>query len=353
MHQHILFPPRLPPGGTIGIITPSTPANVLFREKYLHGVRVLRSLGVRVVEGTLTHSCRTQGYRAASPQERAAEFMELIVDPDVACIISCIGGWNSSSMIPYLDFDDIRRHPKIFCGYSDVTSLHLSILARAGVSTFYGPAVMPTFGEWPTIHPYSVQSFLDAVQRHTSGSRRLLPPDYWSNHFRDAKGEEWKTVPREYQQNVGWRALRPGTVTAPIIVANLNTLCTAAGTDYFPDLTGKILIIEDAAAPLAEEERALRQLELMGVFGQIAGLIVGKPEFYNQQAAPFGLDELLLEIIGQREYPVVTEFDCSHTVPMLTLAQMAILMVKSGEGYDVQITLEQPMISHSEKTTHF
>ncbi|MCC7437154.1 MAG: LD-carboxypeptidase [Armatimonadetes bacterium] len=336
----------LPPGGTIGVITPSTPANVLYREKYLHGVSVLRSLGFSVVEGMLTSSCRTQGYRAGTPEKRAAEFMELILNPDVACIISCIGGWNSSSMIPYLDFDVIRSNPKIFCGYSDVTSLHLAILARAGVSTFYGPAVMPTFGEWPTIQPYSLESWLDAVQRHTSGSRLLLPPDHWSNHFRDAKGkEEWKTVPREYQRNAGWRALRPGTITAPIIVANLNTLCTAAGTDYFPDLTGKILITEDAAAPLAGEERALRQLELMGVFDQIAGLIVGKPEFYNQQNAPFGLDELLLEIIGQREYPVVTEFDCSHTVPMLTLAQMAMLTVESGEGYDVRITLEQPMIS--------
>lgn len=344
MNQQLLRPPALYPGGTIGIITPSTPANVLYREKYQHGVSVLESLGFRVIEGSLTKSCRTQGYRAGTPKERAIEFMEFILNPEVACVISCIGGWNSSSLIPYLDFDDIRRNPKIFCGYSDITSLHLAILAYAGVSTFYGPAVMPTFGEWPTIHPYSLGSLLDAVQYHTSGSRLLMPPAHWSNHFRDAKGEEWKTIPREYQRNFGWRALRPGAVTAPAIVANLNTLCAAAGTDYFPDLAGKILIIEDAAAPLAAEERALRQLELMGVFDQIVGLIVGKPEFYNQQDAPFGLDELLLEIIGQRNYPVVTEFDCSHTVPMLTLAQMAMLTVESGEGYDVQITIEEPMI---------
>lgn len=81
-----------------------------------------------------------KGIRAIAP----VQFMKIIRDKSVSALISTIGGANSSSMIPYLDFDEIRAHPKVICGYSDVTSLHLSILAYSGLSTFYGPAVMPS-----------------------------------------------------------------------------------------------------------------------------------------------------------------------------------------------------------------
>src|SRR5688500_2991046 len=133
----IIKPPALRVGDTIGVVTPSTPANVLFREKHLHGIKVLESMGFKVKEGKLTATVTSQGFRSGTPEERAAEFMDLIHDDEVKCIISTIGGLNSSSMIPYLNFDEIRKHPKIFCGYSDITSLHLSILHYAGVSTFY------------------------------------------------------------------------------------------------------------------------------------------------------------------------------------------------------------------------
>jgi len=333
------------PGETVGICTPSTPANVLYREKYLHGISQIEALGFRTLEGSLTASCRTQGYRAGTPQERAAEFMELILNPEVRCIITTIGGNNSSSMIPYLDFDAVRANPKIVCGYSDITSLHLALLAYSGLSTFYGPAVMPSFGEWPEMLPETRDSFLDAVARHRHGSRPLTPPAQWSNYFRDARTDAWKTEPRRYEPNRGWRALNPGTVSAPIVVANLNTLCTAAGTSYFPDLDGVILLIEDAVAPIMIEERSLRHLDLLGVFDRIAGLIVGKPEFFRAENAPFGYDDLILEIVGRRDYPIVTEFDCSHTCPMLTIAQMTPVTLSATEGYDVTVMVDGPMVA--------
>ncbi len=276
MHRSLIRPRPLPEGGTIGVFTPSTPANVMFREKYQHGLGVLRSLGYRVVEGSLTARGVSQGYRSGTPEERAAEFMELVLDDSVHCLMSAIGGMNSSSMIPYLDFDLIRAHPKIICGYSDVTSLHLAVLAYSGLSTFYGPAVMPSFGEWPTVLPYMLDSFLDAAARHTEGGRVVEPPGQWSNHFRDAVGDAWRTEPREFRTNEGWRALRPGAVTAPIVGGNLDTLLIAAGTDYFPELEGTILMIEDVSGDLAAAERALRHLELMGAFDRIVGLVVSK-----------------------------------------------------------------------------
>ena len=86
---------------------------------------------------------------------------------------------------------------------------------------------------------------------------------------------------------------------------------------------GRILIVEDWNGSLGFEERAFRQLERMEVFDVIVGLVVGKPERFDQRDAPFTLDDLVLEIVGpKRSFPIITSFDCGHTHPMLTIAEM-------------------------------
>ena len=341
----LISPSALKPGATIGIFTPSSPANVKYREKYLHGITVLEKMGFKVIEGSLTASQKLQGYRSGTPKERAAEFMELIRNPIVTCMISTIGGANSSSMIPFLDFDEIRRFPKIICGYSDVTSLHLSILAYAGLKTFYGPAIMPSFGEWPDMLAETKESFLNAVQIHRSGSRTFQPPTRWSYHLRSASTDAWKIEPRKYEENLGWRVLNPGTVSAPIVVANLNTLMTSAGTSYFPKIQGNILLIEEMNAPFSEEERHLRHLERLGAFDEISGLIISKPEVYDKESAPFEYDDLILEIVGtKRKYPIVSNFDCGHTNPMVTIAEMASVSLDAKHDYDTEFKVLEPMV---------
>jgi muramoyltetrapeptide carboxypeptidase LdcA involved in peptidoglycan recycling len=262
--------------------------------------------------------------------------MDLILDPNVHALMSTIGGYNSSSMIPYLDFDAIRESRKPICGYSDVTSLHVSILTAAGLRTFYGPSVMCWFGDWPSGIPESNQWFLDAVMNHTSGPRPIAQPKFWSNHARRWETGEWKTIAREWQPNSGWDVLNPGEARAPILAFNLNTLLCLAGTKYWPDFTGKILMLEDMEAPQSRSERSFRQLSLMGVFDQISGLILGKPEFYMPQDAPFSYSELLMEVVGPRSYPIVAEFDCGHTVPMLTIPQLAPVSLVARQNQPVE-----------------
>jgi muramoyltetrapeptide carboxypeptidase LdcA involved in peptidoglycan recycling len=95
-------PAALRPGDTIGICTPSFPAHVAFRAKYLHGVAELTRLGFRVIEGSLTACATSQGARSGTPEERAAEINELFSNREVRAIITTIGGSNSSSLVPYL-----------------------------------------------------------------------------------------------------------------------------------------------------------------------------------------------------------------------------------------------------------
>jgi muramoyltetrapeptide carboxypeptidase len=339
MRHPILFPPPLEPGDIIGIFTPSYPAHMQFRDKYLHGREQLESMGFRTVEGWLTASGRHEGYRSGPPRERAAEFMELIENPDVKCLISTIGGLNTASMIPFLDYDRIRANPKVICGYSDLTSLHLALLAYSGLASFYGPAVTPSFGEWPSVLPVTRDAFLDAVQRHRSGMRQLTPPARWSAHRRDPRTNEWRSRERDFLPNSGWKGLSAGRVIAPVLVANLDTLTTAAGTEHFPVLDGMILVLEEMSALLSYEERCFRHLDLLGTFDRIAGLIVSKPERYDQEDASFEYDDLIHEIVGERQYPIVSGFDCGHTHPMLTIAQGSAMELRVDADAVVSISV--------------
>jgi len=340
----ILKPPAIPEGGTIGVFTPSFPANVRFRDKYEHGKSVLRSLGFHVVEGSLTANCTDEGYRSGRPESRAAEFMELIMDDNVDALVATIGGYNSASMIPFLDFEEIRRHPKVICGYSDVTSLHLSILAFSGLASFYGPAVVPSFGEWPTVIDETVESFKMSTMENNGYPLTLRRPVSWSNHWRDAVTNAWKDADRDYQSNFGWRTLRAGRAEGLAIVANLNTLCTATGTPYFPNLSEKILLLEEMDTSMSRIERNLRHLQLLGAFDNLVGLVFSKSESFNTEQAPFSLDQLVLEIVGQHaNFPIILDFDCGHTHPMLTLAQMSHLQIDASEEI-ARFTITESMV---------
>lgn len=337
--MEILKPKALKLGSTIGIFTPSSPSYNANPSLFENGLETLKGLGFKIKLGKLTAQRKSEGYRSADAQSRAEEFMELIEDPEVDGLISTIGGNNSSSLIPYLDFEKIRRTRKVICGFSDITSLHLAILKYAGLRTIYGPSVMCWFGDWPNGIHDSSEWFLDAVMRHQSGSRIIQAPIKWSNHARRWDNDDWKTVPREWKQNEGWKVLRPGAATAPILAANLNTLVSAAGTDYWPYLKGKILLIEDMYAPMSRTERHLTQLKLMGVFDQISGLIIGKPEVFEQEGAPMTYDELFLEIIGSRPFPIVSNFDCSHCVPMISIPQLSNVELIADEKLKVSFQL--------------
>lgn len=318
----VIKPKAIQEGATAGIFTPSSPAHIWFNDKYQHALTQLIANGFKIVEGNLTKTFCSQGYRTAPPQARAAEIMDLIENTQVDFLIATIGGFNSSSLLPYLDFKKIAAARKIITGYSDITSLHMGILTQANLSTFYGPAVIPTFGEWPQAFPESIASFKALAYGHRTEGNKLPEFKYWSNQFRNALSAEWKSGERQYSINNGVHILTEGNAEGPIIIANLNTLCSLAGTKYFPDLTEKILLIEDEIAPFTEEERALTHLKLLGIFDDIIGLIIGKPEVPETKTEAFTYEDLILEIVGKRNYPIISQFDCGHTHPSHTLAQM-------------------------------
>lgn len=341
--RKLIRPPRLRENQCIGIFTPSSPLHTgPFEEKFLHGISVLKNAGFAVKLGSVTSSGRSEGYRSASPRERANEILELFADPEVHALVSTVGGYNTSSVIDHLDYTLIARHPKIVCGFSDVTSLHCALMTQAGLSTFYGPAVFPSFGEWPTCPEETMQSFLDAVSRPWTGVRVLEKPRRWSRHFRNATDGSWKTQPRQWNSSDGWKVVRPGIIEAPLVALNLNTLLTHAGTCTFPDLSGCILLLEDMDAPLGRTERSLVHLARLGVFEKVKAVLWGRIENPDAASTEESYVRLLSEFVPA-PIVLVTEIDLSHTVPILTIGQGVNCRLEAPEGGQATLTLLEPM----------
>ncbi|MGL4688427.1 MAG: LD-carboxypeptidase, partial [Fusobacteriaceae bacterium] len=179
---------------TIGVCAPASPAHIWFEDKYNYGIKVLLSMGFDIVEGKLVKDKKNQGYRTANGYERAMEFMELINNEKIDIIMPVIGGLNSSSLIPFLDFKKIGASNKILSGYSDITSLQISILSQTNLKCIYGGAVVPTFGECKD-NDYAKESFLNSLNKE---NYELIPPTKWSNILLNAFTNDWKDLDRTY-----------------------------------------------------------------------------------------------------------------------------------------------------------
>ena len=337
--NELLRPRALRKGDTIGVFTPASPGYVENLELFANGLRTLERIGFRTKLGSLTASRAHAGWRAGTAEERAAELMELVRDPDVSALIPVIGGNNSSSLVPFLNFEEIRRQRKLLCGYSDITSLHLSWHRFAGLSSVYGPTVMCWFGEWPDGDEASIAAFQNATMAGNPEQQILTPPPQWSNHSRRWENGDWQRVPRQWQKNPGWTAILSGRASGRVLAVNLNTLLTAAGTPLWPVLKDRILIVEDMEAGFAGTERKLRQLAMTGAFDEIAALIVSKPEFPDAKGSTMSYDDLVREVVGMRPWPLITNFDTGHTLPMLAIPQLVEVEVEARTQRPVSFRL--------------
>lgn len=309
-----MIAPRLRKGDAIGIFSPSSPATATAVKRYERGKNYLISKGFRLIEGSLCG--KRDFYRSGSIVERVSELNDLIRNPDVRCIMSSIGGMNSNSLLPYIDYDALRKDPKIIIGYSDVTAVLFAIYAQTGLVTYYGPAVVSSFGELP---PYVDETFnyFESVVTDKEALPYVLPtPDIWTDEFidwdsqdRSKKGTENKLV-----------TVHCGKAEGRLIAGNLNTIEGFWASEYFPKIRkGDILLIEDSLKDAATIERSFAMLKLNGVFDLIGGLVLGKHEQFDDRGSGRKPYEILEEVMGDISIPVLAEFDCCHTHPMLTV----------------------------------
>jgi muramoyltetrapeptide carboxypeptidase len=154
----------------------------------------------------------------------------------------------------------------------------------------------------------------------------------------------FKLPPRQWNSGEGWRFIRSGFVEAPIVVFNLNTLLSHAGTDTFPDVSGCLLVIEDMDAPLGRTERSLVHLARLGVFDKVTGVLWGRVENPDASATERSYENILKEFIPDH-LPLVMDVDISHTVPMLTIGQGTKCRLDAPVEGHATVTILESMVS--------
>ena len=305
---------RLKIGDTIGIFSPSTPITSTSKNRYNRSKKFLEDKGFKILEGNLTG--KNDFYRSGSILQRAEELNELIRNPEVRCIMSTIGGMNSNSLLPYIDYDAFMRDPKVIIGYSDVTAILFAIYSKTGISTFYGPAIVASFGELEPFNEMTYQYFLEIMVENTIGNHEYIMPEVWTDEFID-----WESQSRSKKKvNNNWLTRKDEKAEGRLIIGNLSTMSGIWGSQYMPEIVeGDILFIEDSLKNAATVERLFSLLKLNGVFDKISGLILGKHELFNDSDTGRQPYEILEEVLGDHNIPFLAEVDCCHTHPMFTM----------------------------------
>ena len=308
---------RLSRGDCVGIVSPSWGGAAEFPHRVEQGVRQLERLGFRAK--LAPHALHSKGFVSDSPECRASDLHQMFLDPEVRLILAAIGGAHSCHLLPLLDFDLIRKHPTLFMGFSDITVLNVAIWKETGLVTFNGPALLTDFGEYPEIFDYTRASFLSAVgQREPMGV--IAPSTWWTEEFLDWGERQDLTRPRERQPSPGWTWLKPGFAEGILVGGCLESLQHLRGTRFWPDCRGCVLFIEtsEEAPPPEFVDAILMDYENMGVFGEIRGLLVGRPMRYTEIQRQ-ELREVVRERTERFDFPVVMDMDFGHTAPQFTL----------------------------------
>ncbi|MGG0650713.1 S66 peptidase family protein [Bacillus mycoides] len=301
----MILPKALKYGDTIGIYSPSSPVTYTSPKRFERAKLYLEQKGFHILEGSLTG--QYDYYRSGSIKERADELNDLIRNPNVSCIMSTIGGLNSNSLLPYIDYETFQKNPKLMIGYSDTTALLLGIYAKTGIPTFYGPALVPSFGEFEPFVDCTYKYFADTLLTDQHLPYNINQPLFWSDEFIN-----WEEKTKE-------KDLRPNNWIS-VIGGNLNTIQGIWGSPYMPLIQdGDILFIEDSSKDAATIERSFSLLKINGVFDKVSGIILGKHEQFDDCGTNRKPYEILLEVLQNQRLPFLADFDCCHTHPMITL----------------------------------
>lgn len=321
--MEILIPPRLKIGDTICLISMSSGLAALVPHRVEKAIKNLSKAGFKVKISK--NGLKNVGYASAIPKERADDLMQAFLDPEVKAIMSFIGGYCSNQILQYLDFELIKKNPKILIGYSDTTVPLLSIYNQTGLQTYYGPAALTQFGENPDVFEYTLDYFNKALvgEKHIG---EILPSKFWTDQVLDWFKKLDEKAPREIQKNEGWMWLKNGKAEGKLIGGCLVSLINLAGTKYWPDFQNSILFWETpesdgnmySGLSLAKIADSLEHLAQLNVFKQISGMIIGRPVGYSKEDTN-KLISYLETYFSDYDFPILYNVDFGHTDPMITI----------------------------------
>ncbi len=322
----LIKPPRLQRGDTIATISLSWGGAGMLPQRYATGVQQLETaFGVRVIP--TRHALRNDQWLARNPQARADDLMEALTDSSIAGIVSNIGGSDSIRTLKHIDLEVIRAHPKVFMGYSDTTVTHMAFY-KAGISSFYGPAILSGFAENGGLHDYLRDSVANTI--FSSQPLGIVPEnsDGWTVEHLNWFDPALRTQTRKLKPCTGWQWIH-GTKVAQgrLLGGCFEVLDWMRGTAYWPDHAdwdNAILFLEtsELMPPPPTLTYFLRTLAAMGILERLSAILLGRPGGQTPLAQFTDYDQAILQVVRDEEHlelPVVTHMDFGHTDPMLVL----------------------------------
>jgi muramoyltetrapeptide carboxypeptidase len=297
----ILRPKALRTGDLVAVVATSGGLEKDEAPLYERGVDVLERMGFVVRVSPLVDLNRSWWWAAAQPTEVAEEFNRHLRDPEVRAIFSLTGGRMTLSYLDLIDVEAVRADPKPVLGMSDISALHLALHARTGLVSLHSDLVTFGFGEWNEVDDARRDQLADLY-------RRVLTED-----------TPLGTLPAGSR----WECWRPGRAEGPLIGGMLNRLVRVqASSSALPPerFDGAILFWEEAFTSTSVVWNDLHVLRQAGVLNRISGMIVGKPlEVEPTPPGPDSLRDIVLEVVAERDIPVLGDVDIGHAGPNLTM----------------------------------
>ena len=270
--SRINLPRALVSGDTLGIVAPASPFD---RNAFDAGVKALESMGFTLVVPEEIYT--THGYLAGGDALRAEMIHRMFTDSAIDGIICARGGYGAMRILPLLDAKLIKKHPKVFVGFSDITVLLTFFVAYCAMAAFHGPTVT-TLGN------------ADAETR---------------NRFYRALTDSAVITLDAVQGQV----IRPGQASGPFYCGNLTLFSHLIGTPWAPDFDGAVLLIEDQGEAPYRIDRMLTQLRLAGCLDRLAGLALGN---FNECGPAEQIHRMVADILGDLNIPILAGFAVGH-----------------------------------------
>ncbi len=285
INDAVIKPKALKRGDTLGLVAPASP--IYDPNDFDEMMVSLMDLGFKL---KLSKHVRNQrGFLAGTDKHRAQDLMNMFKDPDVDGVMCVRGGWGCNRILPHIDFNVMHDNPKVFCGFSDITSLHMAIYKESGLHTFHGPVGASNWNDFAT----------DAFTRIAM------------------KGE--KTTFHIPEDDVDNFTINSGTTQGKLLGGNLTVLTSMIGSEYVPSFKNAVLFVEDVGESIYRIDRMIMQLKLAGILDEISGFIFGKCTDCDSGENSLTIQQVLDDHIKPLNIPAFYGAMISHADDNITL----------------------------------
>ena len=301
-------PPALPKGATIAVVAPASPPQT--RSEIEQATEYFEALGHRVVFGP--NHRKVHGYLAGTDEERAADLRWALTEPGIDMVHALCGGYGTARLYERIDWGALGE-PRIVCGFSDITALHLALAAHAGWVTFYGPNFLRFTRRRKELTEETKQWF-----------HRTFEPEPLGRVFEDPENP--------YVLTVG-----DGVAEGPLAGGCLTLLCASIGTPFEVETDGCVVMVEDLNTETYLVDTAINHLIRAGKLDNAAGFVFGTDVNLKDQTVPeapesqLSIEEILDELIGPLGIPAVANVPVGHGKHMATMPLGATVRLDAGE----------------------